>query len=822
MLIAETILPISLNRTFDYIIPQELQDDLKVGMRVIVSFGKKPFTTALVYKIKRTDDENPSLKTIISLLDTTPIFTPQQIRLWETISNYYQCSLGEIFKNESPSYLKVESETSITLNPDIDNEWVKLTKNETAIFNILSDNNPHTIKEISSSIGIKSITRAINSLVSKNIITLDENVKHKYKAKYETHISLSPHLTSEQSINDTLQSLKRAKKQIEALELFLSLIMETTNDIQFPINTTIKKSELTEITTSAIVSELIKKNILVEHRIQIDRTQCTTHPQLTNISTLTPAQSQAEEEIQKAFQSNKCALLHGVAYSGKTEIYAHLIAKTISEGKQALLLVPENALVTQLASRLSPVFGNKLATFHNKLSQNEQTELWNNLTNGQKQQIIIGTKSSIFLPFNNIGLIIVDEEHDPKYKQSDFNPRYHSRNAALFLAHISKCNILLGSATPSIESYTNALNKKFELVNLNERYNNTPLPPISLIDLQLAYKQNSIKGHYSLQLINAINETLESKQQIILLQNRRGYASFIECKHCGFIPKCPNCNVSLSVHRRTSALKCHYCNHTISMTNICSHCGSDNLSYKGFGTEQVETEALELFPNARIARMDIDTMRRKHSYETLISEFNAHNIDILIGTQMVSKGLDFQNVALVGILNADNMLHFPDFRAHEYAYQLITQTVGRCGRGAKNARAIIQTSNTLHPTFKHILSGNYFNFFAEQMREREAFRYPPYFRLIKITCRHTVEQTNTSAANILANALRESFGDRILGPDSPLVERQNNFYIKNIIIKLELDANIPRAKAIINDICDQIHKVKDYSSVRFITDIDPI
>ncbi len=825
MLIAETIIPISLNSTFHYSIPTDMQQQIQVGMRVLVSFGKKQYTTALVYNISNHETTNdeipPQLKSIISILDTTPSFTPLQLALWKAIASYYQCSLGDIFKNESPSYLKVESETSVSLNESTPLYDIKLSKTESSIIDLISSK-PHSLKEISSAIGIKSITRAINSLINKKLILLDENIKHKYKPIFESYVALHPSITSEEHLHNSLNSLSRSKKQTTVLNAFLDHITEPASKINHEFK--LRKSELIDISSSSqpIIAELFKKNILQEIKIQTLRKSSLSSKTVSHqLSVLSPAQQHCLDEAINAFRANKRVLLHGVAYSGKTEIYRHLIKDNLSQDKQSLILVPENALASQIAERLHSSFGDVLAIYNNKLSGNEQTELWNNVKDN-KVKIIVGTRSAIFLPFANLGLIIVDEEHDQKYKQSEQNPRYHARNAALLLAHISNANAILGSATPSIESYTNALNKKLQLISLNERYNLTSHPQVHLINMLDIYKKNMLRGHFSFPLISKIETLLQENKQIIILQNRRGYASFIECKNCGHTPKCPNCNVSLSVHRKTNALKCHYCNHTVSLSSLCENCSSDNISFKGFGTEQVEAEAANLFPNARIARMDIDSMSKKYSYENIISQFNNHQIDIIIGTSMISKGLDFDNVALAAILNADNMLHFPDFRAHEYAFQLIMQTIGRSGRGLNNAEVYIQTSTPEHPLFNHIVNNNYTQFFAHMMSERQAFKYPPYFRIIKLTIKHTDLQTASLGAEFIAKALRSSFGERVLGPDSPIVERINNQYIKNIIIKIELDANISRAKQIIVDINSQIRQNTSFKKLSIITDVDPI
>lgn len=809
-MVAEVIIPIGLDRTFHYVVPAEMEKEIAVGMRVMVDFRNTRQVTGLVKSVYKDGQVSAEgLKEIRALVDSEPSFLKGQLRVWEKIGEYYQCGIGDIFKNETPSYLKMESETVVFIRDDVNTEEMKLSKSEKAVIDIASDGIGHTVKEIGTKVGVKSIMRVINGMIEKRLIYTTENVNKKYRAKWETVLRLADEVVGEKA----KAMLKKAKKQEELYEYMVN------NNVG-----RIRKGNLIESSkaTATIIRELVKKGIVKEEKVRVDRIVFEKREE-ENIKELTKDQTRALSEIKIAMASGKRVLLHGVAYSGKTEVYVHLIEEYMENSKQVLVLLPENALTTQIAKRLANVFGESVMIYNNKLSPNEHVEVWNNILRGDEGKIIVGTHSSLFLPYKNLGLIIVDEEHDARYKQTDRAPRYHARNAALFLANDSGADVLMGSATPSVESYANTMIGKLKLVTLPHRWDESPRPQVRLIDIGEAYNTKSMKGHFSMRMANRINDMLDEKKQVILLQNRRGYASFIECKHCGHTPKCINCNVSLSVHKKEGALKCHYCNNTISLYDRCPQCGSTELNYKGFGTEQVEDEAIELFPKAVIRRMDMDTMKKKYSYEMVIKEFHNREIDILIGTQMISKGLDFYNVGLVGVLNADNMLHFPDFRAHEYAYDLLVQTAGRCARGGvDDGEVLIQTYNPHHSIFRHIVSGEYERFFGTQMTERSLFKYPPYVRLIKLSVRHENKIINQQASNIITEALRKSFGDRVLGPDYPLVEMMNGKFINNIIIKIENTGNIAHAKAIINSICTQMKQNKGYSKLKIVIDIDPI
>jgi len=540
------------------------------------------------------------------------------------------------------------------------------------------------------------------------------------------------------------------------------------------------------------------------------------------VFSLNEFQNTALKEIETHFKEKPTVLLHGVTSSGKTEIYIHLIQKALNEGKQVLYLVPEIALTTQLTSRLKRVFGNRLGVYHSKFSDAERVEIWNNVLNDKTYDIIIGVRSSIFLPFRHLGLVIVDEEHESSYKQYDPSPRYHARNAAIVLASMHGAKILLGSATPSIESYYNTQIGKYGLVELHKRHEEMEMPEIVVVDTKEAYHKKRMEGHFSDIMLEKIGKALTNKEQVILFQNRRGYAPYIECKGCAYVPKCKNCDVSLTVHKVFNTLTCHYCGYSESIPTICPVCKTPNLDTKGFGTEKIEDEIRQIFPTAKVSRMDLDTTRSKKSYEKIISDFEQHKVDILIGTQMVSKGLDFESVNLVGILNADNMLNFPDFRAHERAYQLMAQVSGRAGRKNKRGLVILQTSLPEHTIINQVIRNDYNEMYQIQREERQLFKYPPYYRLIQITLRHKNVQIVKQAAYTMSSMLRAVFGSRILGPIDPAVSRIQNLFIKQIILKIETEASPTKAKEILQNISDQILADSKFKSVRIGLDVDPM
>lgn len=782
-----------------------------MGMRVAVPFGNKNMYTGLVFKIHKTKPTLYETTDIIQILDENPIVNELQLKHWQWIANYYMCSLGDVYRASLPSAFLLESETSISKNEVFTNEDI-LEDEEFLIFEALQHQSQLTIHQVADILGKKKVMPIVNELIKKSAIFIQEKIYEQYKPKLVKYVRLHSNYNSDDSLNSLLEELSRAKKQREAVLTFFQLATSKK-----PIKA--KDLEKSANVSSTTLKSLADKDIFEFYEIQTDRINF--KGDTNSLKSLNEFQEIAFTEIKETFKKKDVTLLHGITSSGKTEIYTKMIQEVIDEGKQVLFLLPEIALTTQIISRLQFYFGDQISVFHSKYSMNERVEVWNNvLQNKTKAQIILGARSSIFLPFSNLGLIVVDEEHETSYKQFEPAPRYNARDAAIVLANINQAKILLGSATPSLESYFNAQQNKYGFVSLNRRFGNVQLPKIELIDVKEKYRKKEMKGHFSDRLLKLIQEALDEKEQIILFQNRRGYSPIVECKTCGVAPQCPNCDVSLTYHKFRNELRCHYCSYQRAMPNSCSACGSNTLDTKGFGTEQIEFELKELFPDYKIGRMDLDTTRGKFGYQKIIGAFEAREIDILVGTQMLSKGLDFDNVSLVGILNADTMLNFPDFRAHERAYQMMVQVSGRAGRSKKQGNVAIQTYNPYHQILQQVSTTNYTEMYKEQLQERWQYKYPPYFRLIKITLKHRDYNKVDSGVNWLFKALYTSFGENVLGPTAPAVARIRNQYIKNIVIKIPPKQNLANTKIQVDKIKNTFEAVKEFRSIRFITDVD--
>jgi primosomal protein N' (replication factor Y) len=804
-------LPIPIEKTFTYSVTKEEASFLKRGMRVAVSFGVSKMYTGLVFNIHKNAPTLYEAKEIHQILDEQPLVNDLQLEHWQWISSYYMCSLGDVFRASLPSSFLLESETIIYKN-DTFNEDSILEDDEYLIFEALQHQSQLTVDQITKILGKKKVMPIVNRLIKKTAIYVKEQIYEQYKPKLVKYVRLHETYNSDDSLNTLLQELSRAKKQRNAVLTYFQL-----STSKKPIKA--KDLGIKAAVSSAILKSLVDKNIFEFYEIQTDRINFKGG---TNaLKKLNEFQEVALSAIKKSFQEKDVTLLHGITSSGKTEVYTKLIQEVLDAGKQVLFLLPEIALTTQIITRLQVYFGEQISVFHSKYSMNERVEVWNNvLENKTKARIILGARSSIFLPFSNLGLIVVDEEHETSYKQFEPSPRYNARDAAIVLAKLHKAKILLGSATPSLESYFNAQEKKYGFVALNRRFGNVQLPKIELIDVKEKQRKKEMKGHFSDRLLKLIQEALDLKEQVILFQNRRGYSPVVECKTCGVSPQCPNCDVSLTFHKFRHELRCHYCSYQRAMPNICSACGSNTLDTKGFGTEQIELELKDLFPDFKIGRMDLDTTRGKFGYQKIIGAFEAKEIDILVGTQMLSKGLDFENVSLVGILNADSMLNFPDFRAHERAYQMMVQVSGRSGRSKKQGNVAIQTYNPYHKILQQVATTNYIEMYKEQLQERWQYKYPPYYRLIKITLKHRDYNKVDTGVNWLFKALYTSFGELVLGPTAPAVSRIRNQYIKNIIIKIPPKQSLANTKNQVIKIRNTFEAVKDFRPIRFIMDVD--
>ena len=815
----DVILPLPLANTFTYSVPEEWAEQVRIGMRVVVPFGKKKMYTAVVYLVHSVMPTVYEAREIICLLDNEPILRRPQLKFWEWISSYYQAFLGDVYQSAVPAGLKLESETRVCINPDFEAEKL-LTDKEQKVLDALSEGKPVTINELNKVTEMRDVMPTIKQLLEKGAVEVNEELTEKFRAKTETFVRLTAEAFQEENLRKIFDELSRAKKQLEILMMYIDLSKCLIPAKQREVS----KKELLEKSgvSAAVLTGLIEKGVLESYLKEIGRLDVS-EVQISEVHPLNEFQETAYREIEKQFIEKQVVLLHGVTSSGKTELYIHLINKALTEGKQVLYLVPEIALTTQLTSRLKRVFGKRLGVYHSKFSDAERVEIWNNVLNDNSYDVIIGVRSSIFLPFRQLGLIIVDEEHESSYKQYDPSPRYHARNAAIVLASMHGAKTLLGTATPSIETYFNAQNGKFGLVELNERHEEMEMPEILVVDTKEAYRKKQMESHFTPLLLEKISKALGNHEQVILFQNRRGYAPYIECKACAYVPHCKNCDVSLTVHKVFNTLTCHYCGYSEPIPNICPACGTPgSLSTKGFGTEKIEDEIKIIFPDARVSRMDLDTTRSKKSYEKLITDFEQHKVDILIGTQMVTKGLDFERVSLVGILNADNMLNFPDFRAHERAYQLMAQVSGRAGRKNKRGTVILQTSTTGHPIISQVIRNEYKEMYATQCDERKLFRYPPYFRIIQIVLRHRDPNVLTQASGKMAGDLRAVFGSRVLGPNVPAVSRVQNLYIKHILLKFEVEASAEKAKAILRQITDQVIAEPKFKALWVNLDVDPV
>ncbi len=819
-LYADVILPLPLGNRFTYRVSPAFQASIKVGVRVVVQFGVRKFFSALVYKLHRELPEGEfDLKDIEAILDPEPIVHPAQIILWEWIADYYCCTLGEVYKAALPSALKLESQTKISFNPDFKLS-VDLPPEEEALLLMLQDRGQLNIQDVNRFSGKHSAYATIKILLEKNAVLVEEKIAESYRPKTTPFVFLDAQTLTEQKIRQALENLGKAKKQLSLLKTFLS---ETIYHEEK--KTSIAKKELLQKSgaNEGTLRSLVEKQILRIEELETGRLDFSYNLE-QKIFDLNQAQQTALEQIEGYPVPGKPILLHGVTASGKTEVYIKLIEEQLTKGKQVLYLVPEIGLTAQLINRLKRAFGDRTGIYHSKFNDAERVETWLNILNRKENsyQIILGARSAVFLPFSNLGLIIVDEEHENSYKQFDPAPRYNARDVAVVLGQIHKAKVLLGTATPSFESFFNAKTEKYGLVELTQRYQNIELPRIVIADVRKATRQKKMKSVLTPELYDEITSALMKKEQVILFQNRRGFAPYLQCPSCGWIPKCKNCDVSLTYHKHISALVCHYCGHAEPIPSRCGECGSEDIRTKGFGTEKIEEELKLLFPEAKVARMDLDTTRAKRGYDRLIFQLESNQIDILIGTQMVTKGLDFDNVSVVGILDADQLLNYPDFRSYERSFQLIAQVSGRAGRKNRQGKVVIQTSQPMHQVLSDVGGNNFVQLFNRQMAERKLFRYPPYFRLVKVVIKHKNRERLEMAAGQMAVNLKKIFRDRVLGPEYPIIGRIQNWYQKEIWVKLERDARLSNGKRQISEEISRIKSLPNNSGLIVFQDIDPL
>ena len=807
MLTANIILPFPLNDTYTYYVPQAMEDNICVGQRVIVSFGAKRFFTGIVYSLGEASDV-ADLKPIAEIIDNKPIVSQNQLLYWRRLADYYICSLGDIMRLALPSALRLQSDTTVIINEEITPD--NLSDKESFVYSILQNDNCLKINDLAKQCDFRPLP-VLRTLFERNIVHFDETITERYREKTIDFVAPNFDIYDTELIDKTIATIRRAKKQIELLDRIIALSLEYSNGI--PKNKLKADDSYSE---SAFKSLVDKRLITIEHRVvsRVLFDKSSEQPKR-----LTMKQQKAVEAVEKVFAERRTALLFGVTSSGKTEIYIDLILKELEKGKSVLYLVPEIGLTTQLVSRLKGIIGDKLLVYHSRMNDSERVEVWNEVS-ATDCRIVIGARSALFLPFRHLGLIVVDEEHDTSYRQTDTMPHYTAKSATAFLAQIFDAKILLGSATPSIETYAMASVGRIGLVRLDERYGEIRMPDIELIDLREMYHKKRMRGHFSLELIDAINATLSEGQQVILFQNRRGYSLTLECRDCGFVAKCNRCDVSLTYHKHIGALKCHYCGFLVyDSAKVCRRCGSHAVHYSGFGTEQVETEAQELFPEARVGRLDFDTTRRRRSFEDIIRRFETQNLDIMVGTQMIAKGLDFSNVGLVAVLNADNLLNFTDFRVEENAFQTLVQISGRAGR-RQAGRVMIQTYSPDSELMKCVAANDFERFFNVQMQERHIFRYPPYCRMTTITLKHRDNNLLTRASDYLADSLRNNEIFEVLGAESPPISKINNTFIRNIIIKTDAKYPLGKVNPVIVKHIEAFKRNTEYKRVGVLVDVE--
>jgi len=809
----DVILPLPLERYFSYKITSEEAHFIKPGMRIAVPFGKSKLYTGIAVAVRENIDASYEIKDIEFIIDEEPILQEKQIKFWEWIASYYLCSVGQVMKAALPKSLLLESETIIQRNEDTFIDESTLTDNEFLVLEALENRKALKVDDVTSLLDRKTVLPMLREMLAKQLIILQEELYNTYKAKTEKYISLAPEYQDEDALRELLDSMTRAHKQREVL---MTLFMMRAGD-------KLVKSKDLEARSGAsrsILKSLIDKSILLESEQEVSRMLM--DKQIgSELYELNEGQKIAYQEVKHSFENDKVCLLHGVTSSGKTEIYVKLIEEYLLLGKQCLYLLPEIALTTQLISRLQHYFKHQVLVYHSKYSLNERQETWHLVLEADQPYVIIGARSALLLPFADLGLIIVDEEHETSFKQFDPAPRYHARDASIVLGKMKSAQVLLGSATPSIESYYNTTTGKFNLVELKKRYGNVLMPEINIIDIKEKHRKKRMTHHFSDTLIDAMTAAFKNDEQVILFQNRRGFAPIMECNTCGHAPQCPNCDVSLTVHQHKSQMRCHYCGYHTFIPKECVACSSPDLDTKGFGTEQIELEFKEIFPDQKIARMDLDTTRGKYSYEKLIDQVESREVDCLVGTQMLTKGLDFRHVSLVGVLNADAMLNFPDFRSHERCFQLLTQVAGRAGRTEKRGMVLLQSYNPHHMILQQVSTYDYSTMFKEQLEDRYQFKYPPYQRLIRITFKHRDYNTTLQAAEWFVGALNQiEHGVEVLGPEFPPVSRVRNLYNVNVMVKIGKTHSPETVKGFISKVRRSFESIKQYRSVRCNIDVD--
>jgi len=821
----DVILPLPLEGPFSYHVPQDMESKICTGCRVIVQFGASKLYTGIVVSV---DDDKPkegyAIKDIIEAIDDNASVLPQQLKCWQWISQYYMCSVGEVYKAAVPSGMKMESETQMQLNEEFDT-WEKLTKKEMDVLDLVQYKKLKTISQLQKATSDNHIMSILRSLMKKNALTIQEEIKRKFSPKTETHVRLAKPYQTEENVNRLAQILEKHSKRYQLLMKYLELsgMVSAFNLKNDKLIQEVSRTELLKLSqvSAAVLSGMRAKGYIETYEYETGRIK-KSKVSITEQVPLSEAQQKAYESIKQSFQTKKVCLLHGVTSSGKTEVYIRLIREQLGQGKQVLYLLPEIALTTQITQRLQRIFGDQLGVYHSRYPDNERVEIWNKQLSEKPFSVILGARSALFLPYKNLGMVIVDEEHETSYKQQEPAPRYNARDTAIVLASLYDASVLLGTATPSMESYNNARKGKYGYVTLMQRYGDINMPVIKVVDIKDLLRRKMMSLPFSPQLTEEMKKALDNGEQVILFQNRRGYTPVLECHKCGWVPTCQFCDVSLTYHQEFNKMVCHYCGSTYDVPRVCPNCGEQEIHSYGFGTEKIEEEVRKLFPQAKTARLDLDTTQSRNAYEHILSDFSQQKTNILVGTQMVSKGLDFDNVHVVGILDADTMMTRPDFRAFERSFQMMSQVAGRAGRRNKPGCVILQTKHTDYPVIKQIVENNYEEMFQAQDIERKNFKYPPYSRLIYVYLKHRNDKTVGEAAKVLGISLRQSFGNIILGPDKPVVSKIHMMHIRRIMVKVPLSANTNKVRTALMARVKQLLAVSAFHSVNIYYDVDPI
>lgn len=817
---AEIILPLPLQSTFTYSVPEELKDLLQTGTRVLVQFGRKKYYTGIVSHL-HNDQPDYEVKEIAAVMDRKPVVRYPQLKLWRWIAEYYLCSEGDVMKAALPTGLKPESETFVTLNDDFEiPEGFTISDHQAVIMSLLQHKGRMRISDIQNELKIRNVTKLIGSLIEAEILTVAEQVVERYRARKETFVTLGAERGDQTRLHEFFDMVGRSQRQERLLVTYLdkSGWLHPANALR-----DVTKAELIELPeiSPSIFKAMQDKGIFKIEKRTVNRFNPESETHEPELAPLTDIQRQAHGAILEQFRENKPVLLHGITGSGKTEIYTHLIAGALRDGNQALYLVPEISLTTQLTDRLRKVFGDRLLVYHSKFSDNERVDIWKRLLDSSEPLVILGVRSSVFLPFSRLGLVVIDEEHESSYKQYDPAPRYNARDTAMVLASMHGAHVLMGSATPAIETYYKAKNGKFGLVTLTERYEGSVLPDVEIVDMPRQRKEKQVRGILSTPLLDRIRRAMASGRQAILFQNRRGFAPMVVCRQCGWVPKCDNCDVSLVYHKNTGMLRCHYCGYSRVLPALCPVCGQNSIETFGYGTERIAEDVHEAFPDARISRMDLDTTRNKDSYQQIIESFSNHETDILVGTQMISKGLDFEKVNVVGVASADTLLNFPDFRSDERAFNTLEQVAGRAGRRREKGSVVIQTSKPDNEVLGHVVRHDYTGFYLQEIEHRRQFNYPPFTKVINIYLKNKDARTLDRAAATYAAELRAVFGNRVLGPQKPFVSRVALWYIQGLMLKVESQASMKKVKELLHGIFERTAKSPDMKSTIIYYDVDP-